>query len=380
MILTSAHSPKALIVDLSLHYGGSTSRVLSLMKHMRAGEVELAGLKSGAVTQRALELGLPVHIVGNSKADPGILSNLIQTIRTGKFKILDSQNIQSKFWASLAAGRTNTSLVSTIHSWYANEHGRGSVKGKLYTTLELATNKNLSLYVTVSEKDRQSLIRSNIPDNKIDLIYNAVEVAPLSNNYVLKDQLHLPQNSIICLAVGRLVPIKGYDILIEAVRLAIPQIPNLVCIIIGEGDARRSLTSQIAQLGLRDQVYLTGYFEREKTLAALHSCDIFAMPSRYEGTPIALLEAAAVGCPIIASASGGIPELMKHEKQALLVPAEDANALANGLIRLTKDRDFAKTLGLQAQKHVMENFNLDEQVIKTRNAYQKAWEIHNTRK
>ena len=373
-------SPKTLIVDLSNYYGGSTSRVLSLMKHMPVSEIALAGLESGAITQQARKLNLPVHIVGKSKTDPKILFNLIHLIRQQKYQILDSQNIQSKFWASIAARQTQTALISTIHSWYANEHGQKSIRGKIYTAIELSTNHSLKLYITVSERDRQSLLTSKISSERIELIYNAVEI---DSNFLqpdrewLKIKLGLPKNSIVCLALGRLVPVKGYDILISAVKLVTTQLPNFVCVIIGEGEQKEILRNQINENRLENHIHLVGFYEREFAMAALRSCDIFTMPSRYEGTPIALLEAAAMGCPIIASASGGIPELVNTEEQALLVPKEDRDALANGLIRLSKDRQFATSLGLNARKHIQENFNLDQQIRQTRAAYQKAWRMHN---
>ena len=107
-------------------------------------------------------------------------------------------------------------------------------------------------------------------------------------------------------------------------------------------------------------------------LELLKSSDIFVMPSRYEGTPIALLEAAALGLPIVASHTGGIPELVQDEEHALLIPPEDTHALAQELIRLSQDRQFARLLGQNAQKRIRVGFNLNAQVQATLNTYQNA--------
>ena len=270
-------------------------------------------------------------------------------------------------------------MVSTTNSWYANEHGKSSIKGKIYTALELATNWNLSLYITVSEKDRQSLLRSGISEEHIELIYNAVSVGrdedPSDKDWV-RQKFKLPSDAIICLAVGRLVHIKGYDVLIEAVKQASKQVPRLICIIIGEGESRDELNRQIEQMGLENRFILAGYYDRETVLSALKSCDIFAMPSRYEGTPIALLEAAALARPILASATGGIPELVTNEEHALLVPAEDASALAQGLVRICNDTQLAHRLGKNAQQRILQKFNMSTQVSATLHAYNKAWSLH----
>jgi glycosyltransferase involved in cell wall biosynthesis len=377
-----ASSPKVLVVDLSNNYGGASSRVLSLMAHAKPGTIALAGLKSGAITRQALRLGLPVHVVATHKADPRLPLRLIEVIRQGDYNLLDSQNIQSKFWANMAALATKTALVSTLNSWYANEHGKASLKGKIYTALELSTNQSLDLYITVSEKDRQSLLKSGIPEDATELIYNAVDVNTSEipgNGEWLRQKFGLPSNAMICTAVGRLVPVKGYDVLIAAMQKIAAQVPQLFCLIVGEGQSKEELSAQIRAANLEERVRLVGYYARQDAMAILKSSDIFVMPSRYEGTPIALLEAAALARPILASCTGGIPELVTDEEHARLVPPGDPDALAQGLAKLTQDRAYAQTLGRNAQQRVRQSFSLDAQVQLTWDAYQKALDRHRSR-
>src|SRR5687767_11949285 len=101
-------SPKILILDLSKHYGGSNSRILSLMTRSEPGTIGLAGLKNGVITKQATERGLRVHAVSGHKADPRLLFRLMKVIREEGYNVLYSQNIQSKFWANLAALLTGT--------------------------------------------------------------------------------------------------------------------------------------------------------------------------------------------------------------------------------------------------------------------------------
>jgi len=372
--------PKVLIVDLSNNYGGSSSRVLSLMARAKPGTMALASLKSGAITRQAAQLGLPVHILASHKTDPRLLFRLVQVIRQEGYNILDSQNIQSKFWANMAAIITRTSLVSTLNSWYANEHGQASLKGKIYTSLELLTNQSLDRYITVSERDRQSLLKAGISEDAIELIYNAVDVniseIPGDSEWI-RNKFQLPPDSIICTAVGRLVPVKGYDVLVNAIQIIAAQIPQLFCLIVGEGEYKEKLSEQIQQAGLENRIRLIGYYDRQNVMAILKSSDIFVMPSRYEGTPIALLEAAALARPILASCSGGIPELVRHEEHALLVTPGDPAALAQGLVKLASDRNYAEMLGQNAQQRIRQSFNLGSQLNATWLAYQRALNKHN---
>jgi len=375
--------PKVLVVDLSNNYGGASSRVLSLMARANPGTIALAGLASGAITKRARQLGLPVHALVSHKADPRLLSQLINLIRREGYNVLDSQNIQSKFWANLAALATGTSLVSTLNSWYANEHGKASTKGRMYTSLELLTNQSLDLYITVSQKDRQSLLKAGLRESKVELIYNAVDLDPDAipgDPAWLRKNFDLPSDSIVLTAVGRLVPVKGYDVLISAMQQIAPKIRRLYCLIVGEGESKDELSNQIHEGGLQDRVRLVGYYDRDGAMSILKSSDIFVMPSRYEGTPIALLEAAALARPILASATGGIPELVQHEENAYLVSPGDPAALAAGILKLASDHDYAGQLAQRAQQRIQEKFNLAFQVRATWEAYQKALDHHRSRK
>jgi glycosyltransferase involved in cell wall biosynthesis len=367
--------PKVLVVDLANKYGGTSSRVLTLLTRAEPGTIALASLKSGAITQRAMQLGLPVRVLSGHKADPRLLFRLIQVIRREGYNILDSQNIQSKFWANLAAIITKTALVSTLNSWYAHEHSTTLIKGRLYTSLELLTNQSMKLYITVSEKDRQMLLSSGIPEDAIELIYNTIDLDTSTipgDQDLLKKQFDLPPQSIVCTAIGRLVPQKGFDILIEAFQKIASQIPELFCLIVGEGKSKEELSRQIRDAGLENRVRLVGYYDRQNVLSILKSSDIFVMSSRYEGTPIALLEAAALARPILATSSGGIPELVTHEQHAFLVPPCDPSALAQGFVKLALDRNYAQMLGQNAQRRVRDNFNPQSQIDETWAAYEKA--------
>ncbi|HJQ15194.1 MAG TPA: glycosyltransferase, partial [Anaerolineales bacterium] len=357
-------SPKVLILDLSKQYGGSNSRILSLMTRSKPGTIGLAGLRNGVITKQAKQMGLSVHAVAGHKADPLLLFRLMKVIRKEGYNVLDSQNIQSKFWANLAALITRTALVSTLNSWYAHEHSTTLVKGRFYTSLELLTNQSLDLYITVSEQDRQMLLGSGIPENAIELIYNTIDLdtsIPGDGGW-LRRQFDLPPESIVCTGIGRLVPQKGFDILIEAFAKIASQVPDLYCLIIGEGEDKEKLSEQIRSAGLEGRIRLLGYQDRSKAMSILKSSDIFVMPSRYEGTPIALLEAAALARPILATRAGGIPELVTHEQHAYLVPTYEPEALAQGFVKMALDRDYAQKLGQNAQQRVRERFNPDHQV------------------
>lgn len=378
------HIPKVLVVDLSIRYGGTTSRILSLLKQSPSGKVGIAVLDPSAVKNEAEKLNIPVYVVGSSRRDINIPRNLLRIIKDEQFEVVDTQNIQSKFWASFVIKQSDVTFVSTINSWYASsELGRFSLKGKLYTQIELATNKNLDLYITVSESDRQCLLRSNIPDEKIALIYNSVQshLSLIKNQHDwLVKKFSLPATHKICTCVGRLVKVKGHDILIEAIKKIPSSDPESHFLIVGEGDFRKDLELQIQSLGLEKRITLAGHQDRDTVYSIVKSSDIFIMPSRYEGTPIALLEAAALGIPIVSSNVGGIPELVSNDVHAILVPPNQPDGLAVAIQKLLKDKDFAEKISKNAKERVLEKFSLEHQLDLTWQAYQKAVYFHQMKK
>jgi glycosyltransferase involved in cell wall biosynthesis len=378
MILNESDQfPRVLAVDLSKDYGGANSRILTIMKHFSPHHIALAGLADSPVINKAIENGLSIHIVGSHKVDPLIFPRLVHIIRQFGYQVVDTQNIQSKFWGSMASSITGTALVSTLNSWYMDEHRSNRIKGLFYTVMELLTNYRTDRYITVSNIDRKSLIDSKINGNMVDLIPNAIDIDPKSipgNPESLRLKFNFPPDAIVCTAVGRLVWAKGYHDFIDAFSQVAEQNSRIFGLIIGEGQLRDSLRDQVNKLGLQNRVLLPGYSERETALSILKASDIFVLPSKHEGTPIALLEAAALGLPILATTCGGIPDVVTDGEQAILVPVGDPSALADGILKLCNDPIFAKSLGEKAQKKVRQLFNPKRQVQAIKRSYLMAWE------
>jgi len=366
---------QTLIVDLSKNFGGASTRVLNLMRKLPRDRVALAALDNSPVAVEAERSGFRVFLVGKSKGSWMIVPRLVSIIRKEGIQLLDTQNPQSKLWGSISAGLTGAALVSTLNSWYANEHSSGSWRGKLYAMIELGTNFFLDRYVVVSRSIRDALIQRGIMPDKIDLIYNAVEtdqVPPVVEGNSIIESLGLPSDRIVLVAAGRLTWAKGYEDLIQALTVLVREDDRIRCLVAGDGELRESLEAMIEQAGLSRHVILLGHLSREKVLSLIAAGDIFVMPSRSEGTPIALLEAASLKKPIMATSVGGIPELVKSEEECLLVEAGDVPGLVKGIRRLIQDKALSERLGENAYRKVLSEFSLDVQALATIRTYNKA--------
>ena len=161
-----------------------------------------------------------------------------------------------------------------------------------------------------------------------------------------RDGLGLAPGQRLVVGVGRLDPQKGFDILIEAAARLDGE-PRPLIVICGEGPDRPDLEKRIATLGVAPAVRLLG--NRRDAKAVIAAADVFCMPSRWEGSPLALHEALSAGRPVVATATGGIPELLAFGEAGLLVSPEDPSALAAALRHLLVDEALAARLAARAK-------------------------------
>lgn len=171
------------------------------------------------------------------------------------------------------------------------------------------------------------------------------------------------RESNLLVAVGRLDPIKGFDMLVLALARLASSGVAFHCTIIGEGPQRAELEQSIAMLDLRDCVRLAGALPQAEVRAMLHSATAFVLPSRIaadgnrDGIPVALMEAMAVGAPVISTRVSGIPELIENDVSGLLVDGDDVEGLADAIQRLLGDADLRKRLALRAREVVERDFD-----------------------
>ncbi len=368
--------PKTLIVDLSANFGGANARVFALISRFPKDRIGLATLHGSVIASDLENAGYRVHYLASRKFDVRILFRMMRVIRDHHYQVVDTQNPQSKFWGSLASFLSGIKLISTLNSWYMNEHPKYSLRWFVYSGMEFATNFALSRYIVVSREILNAMLQAGIPEGKIDLIYNAVDLNESSitgSKEWLREKYSLPGESVICLAAGRLAWAKAHDDLIDAVVQARKKNPNIYCLIAGDGELKTTLEKQIERLNANKFVLLLGHVRHDELLPILKACDVYVMPSRTEGTPVALLEAAALAKPIVASNIGGIPELVSNEEHALLFNVGNIDDLASALLRVASDTKLAYSLGTQAKNRVVAKFTVSTQFESTAESYIKSF-------
>jgi len=224
---------------------------------------------------------------------------------------------------------------------------QGSVRrlhGWIYTRMDTV--------VAVSADIADRLIASGVPAVKVHTVFNGVDgrFRPRSREQA-RQELQLAMDRFIVLFVGLLVPVKGVDTLIAAVAEA--HLPELLCVVVGDGAARGPLEEQADGLGVTAHFSFVGRQSSQVVPRWMNAADVLVLPSRSEGRPNVVLEAQASALPVVATRVGGTPELIEDGISGPLVEEDDPAGLARALHRLAGDRDLRERLGNRGREHLV---------------------------
>lgn len=168
----------------------------------------------------------------------------------------------------------------------------------------------------------------------------------------------------IILSVGRLVPKKGFPVLLQALKQLADRGVKFMCFIVGSGPQEAALHKTVEELGLQQHVDLLGKMTQEELVHYYHRANVVALACQVEangdrdGIPNILVEAMATGTPVISTDISGIPELIRHEETGLIVPPSNPTALADGLQRLLEERTLVASLTANAREHIKHYFDM----------------------
>jgi glycosyltransferase involved in cell wall biosynthesis len=215
--------------------------------------------------------------------------------------------------------------------------------------------------VANSSAAMEQLIEEGVPDFRIVNIANGIDwsrfAQAIAAGAPARDR---SKNRRVITTVANLRPGKGHDVLLKAAARVVRRVPDVRFQIVGDGPRRDELEQQAAALRISAQVSFLGH--RDDVPAVLERSDIFAFPSFMEASPNAVIEAMAAGLPVVATRVGGIPEVVEHERNGLLVAPGDDRALASGILRLIERPELAAQVAQAARQTVEGRFSFDRMV------------------
>ncbi|PKN78245.1 MAG: lipopolysaccharide heptosyltransferase II [Candidatus Cloacimonetes bacterium HGW-Cloacimonetes-1] len=231
----------------------------------------------------------------------------------------------------------------------------------------------LNQIVAISDNIKNVLLQDGIPESKIVTIHSGVDLdrhRSSSHAAEVRSQWNIPVTATVVGTIAAFVGHKDYPTLINAAALAISDNPLLYFMAIGDGEQRPQIEALIDKLGIRDRFILCGF--QTDVGSFLDAFDIYVMASKLEGLGTSVIDALAVGLPVIGTRAGGIPEMIEHEYNGLLVESQNPPQLAAAIVRLATDEDLYKTL-LANTKSSAEKFSIRHTVRKNRELYHSIW-------
>jgi glycosyltransferase involved in cell wall biosynthesis len=260
-------------------------------------------------------------------------------------------------------------IIYTAHGWVFNEP-LPAWKKYFYLYAEKITAPLKDKIICVSEYDRQIALKEKIaPKEKLILIHNGIEPVKILSRLEARKRLKINNDDFIIGSIGNLYTNKGFEFLIEAVKILKKSKINIKAVIIGSGRTKKYLKKIIAENKIENDIIFTGRIKKAYEL--LSAFDIYACSSLKEGLSYTIIEAMFAGLPIIATEICGNPELIEDNKSGLLVEARKSKLLALKIKELYENSELRNLLGERAKKKAEEEFNFTRMLKETKNIYFK---------
>lgn len=368
--------PKILYVITKGNWGGAQRYVFDLATSIPAdrfetvvafGQGDILGAKLAAAHIRTIHIPSLGRDI-NPLLDLQSLKELIKIFRTEKPDVVHLNSSKIGGLGGLAARIAHVPhIIFTNHALAWNED-RFILSKMLIANIHWLTLMLSHTVIAVCQSVKQQSLRLPfIPSKKIVVIPNGIDSITFEEKQMARTKVGGGSEKIWIGTIAELHRNKGLDILIEAFAATDHESHNAALFIIGEGEERKKLEALVRDLGIEHKVHLIGFVDKASSL--LKAFDIFVLPSRTEAFPYVILEAGLAQLPIIASAVGGIPEVITHMKTGLLVQSGDRHALSEAMQRLLTDSTLVAEISHGIRKEVENNFTKKHMVEQTLAVY-----------
>lgn len=360
--------PNVLMLISGGESGGSRKHVLGLLERLTdVMPVELVCLMPGPVYEEARDRNLPVYLLPQtSRRDLAVVTALVRRLEEGGFTHLHSHGGRANFLAALAVrqwrktkGRRPLYWLTTVHSDIRRDYiHHAAWKRWLFTGLNRWALRRCHHYIAVSRAFARQLEADGIPPEKISVVYNGIELAPPVVGYT-RDELGtiaglaLDGGDQVLATVGRLHPIKEMPVFLEAVAKLVQEGRPVKAVIIGDGPERERLSTWVRERGLESRVAFLGF--RHDVEPLLAAADVSVLTSRSESFPFVILESLKAGTLAVATAVGGIPDLLPP---ACLFAPGDVDELCRRLRHWLDAPQERRSLTERLQQRIREEFSL----------------------
>jgi L-malate glycosyltransferase len=358
----------SLHIDTARTWRGGQNQVLTTAMGLRAlGHRTLLVAHSEGELKRRAEEGLDlVSLAPKTEMDLGAAWRLSRLLKRLRPDIVHAHDPHGVAMAGLALSMsTQLAKPPLVAARRVDFHLRGN-------SLSRWKYRQVDCFICASGAIREMLVGDGVPPARAVTVHEGIDIERVDAAAPAKlhEELWLPHHAPIVGNVAALVPHKGQRHLIEAARLVLPQVPDARFVIAGEGELRPALDRQIKEHHLEKHVVLAGF--RPDVLSLHKTFDIFVMSSVTEGLGTSLLDAMAAGKPVVATAAGGIPEVVVDGDTGFLVAPRDHEAMSAAIVRLLKDEALRQRMGAAGRKRACTMFSAERMVQETLRVYQRV--------
>ena len=370
---------KVAILTTAVEYGGCDKVVLSLIENINRTIFDIVSVLFTRITPYDHQLLQELRAI---KTDPHIIHvnnymlryvnpivnilDLYKLLRHRNIDLIHTHGYRADALGYLLARLKGLPIIATVHG-----HITYNWTLRMYTKLDCALLRRFDRVIAVSEGIKAELIAHSVEEERMTVIPNGVTVSESDESFQRKRmairQLCGIHDEFTLGYIGRLSPEKGVKYLVKAASfLKRMQVPIKV-LLIGEGSEREELERLVKDCDLDDTVIFTGF--RKQIDQWISGLDVFVLPSLTEGTPLSLLEVMACGVPVVASAVGGVPQIVVSGYNGLLVAPGNAEAIRDAVITLYKQEALRELVKTNAKLTIRARYNLKDWVSSIEKVY-----------
>jgi glycosyltransferase involved in cell wall biosynthesis len=339
--------------------GGAERLVVNLLRALDREKFEVAACslyaKSNTTFEEQLEKsGIMVYYMGKHKSlDLRMIPRLYRLFKAFKPDVVHTHlSVQRYALIPMILCR----IPARFHTVHTVAQKEVDVPGKIVNCLAFHFGKVMP--VSISQEVAHTV--QDLYNVQTPIIYNGIPTedfqAMLGIRSTWREHEEIKDSEVVFLHVGSFKPAKNHRLLIKAFEQAIKERSNLKLFLAGDGELRPEIEKLVEEKELDQSVRFLGL--RNDISELLAACDVFILSSNWEGFGLVIAEAMVAGKPVVATAVGGVPELIEDGVTGILVPPNNPEALASGILRLAKDTNLRLRMGKLAQRRALDRFDI----------------------
>lgn len=361
-------------------WGGGERHVLLLLEAFRNSplRLQLVVFHDGRLAKEARALGFPVHLIEKRfRGDFSTTFRLMGLIKRERADIVHTHLVGANLYGRIA-GRLSrhARVISTLHyvSPSAMAPDESSLSQSIIFHADLWTSRLCDRLIATSDHLRGALVVRGMRSEKVVTIRNGVDLEALqpqpADPAAVRRELGLAPDTPLVGVVGSFLPVKRFDLFLKAAQRVAADHPDAVFLVVGDGGLRAELEAQASALGIENRVLFPGF--RDDVPRVLSALDVFVLSSDSEGTPYVVVEAMAMGKPVVATKAGGVPEQVRTGTEGFLVDCGDDAGLASGISRLLSDDALRAEMGRRARARAEREFSQAKAVEQLQAVYREV--------